>query len=491
MSNFILTFAWNVRRRDIPSQDRWILSWGFLPFASLLFAIPVHADRIDRYVEAQLKKQNIPGLSLAVVRDGEVTKAKGYGLVDVELDVPASTKSVFQWASISKQFTATAIMMLAQEGRLSLDDPIPVHYTNSPPAWNSVTIRHLLTHTSGIKGYTELPSFFATIRKDYAPDEIIGLVKELPLDFAPGEKWAYSNTGYYLLGLVVEKVSGQSYGDFVAARIFKPAGMDTARLNHQFELITHRATGYAFRSNRWSRSEFVSPTQPFSAGALVGTALDLAKWDRALYTERLLPAPVLQEMWTPVKLNNGETFPYGYGWQAGDVRGHRYVGHGGGIHGFTSFILRLVQDKLTVIVLANADADPQGIAIGVAGRYVPGLTLSSIKPQPDSDPQLSERLRQCLVDLVATKDSALLTLGFRRNFARSLRRHAALKADFDTLRSFKFVTEEKPASGQRGADGEVVHRLRSYKLVTAGEPRYYTFALSEGNLVAAVQGSDE
>ncbi len=459
--------------------------------ASLALATSARADRIDRYIEAQFKKQNIPGLAVAVVRNGEVTKAKGYGLADVELNVPATAQSVFQWASISKQFTATAIMMLAQDGRLKLDDPIRVHYTNSPPAWNPVTIRHLLTHTSGIKGYTELPNFFSTVRKDYAPDEIIGLVKELPLDFNPGEKWAYSNTGYYLLGLVVEKVSGQSYGDVVAARIFKPAAMDTARLNHQFELIANRATGYSFRSNRWLRSEFVSPTQPFAAGALVGTVLDLAKWDHALYTERLLPTSVREEMWTPVKLNNGETFPYGCGWQTGEVRGHRYVGHGGGIHGFTSFILRLVQDKLTVIVLANADADPQGIAFGVAGRYVPGLTLSSIKPQPDSDPQLSERLRQCLVDLVATKDSALLTPGFRRNFARSQSRHAALKADLDALKSFKFVTEEKPASGQRGADGETVQRLRSYKLVTAGEPRYYTFALTAGNLVASVQGSDE
>ncbi len=462
-----------------------------LILATLVLATPAQADRIDRYIEAQLKRQNIPGVAVAVVRNGEVTKAKGYGLADVELNVPVTSQSVFQWASISKQFTATAIMLLAQEGRLKLDDPIRVHYTNSPPAWNPVTIRHLLTHTSGIKGYTELPNFFATVRKDYTSDEIIGLVKDLPLDFAPGEKWAYSNTGYYLLGLVVEKVSGQPFGDFVADRIFKPAAMDTARLNHQFELIPHRATGYASRSNGWLRSEFVSPTQPFSAGALLGSVLDLARWDRALDTDRILPLPVRQEMWTPVKLNSGETFPYGYGWQTGEVRGHRYVGHGGGIHGFTSFILRLIDDKLTVIVLANTDAAPQDIAIGVAGRHIQGLTLSSIKPQPDQDPQLSERLRQCLIDLVATKDSALLTPAFRRNFARSQRRHAALKADLETLKSFKFVTEDKPASGQRGADGETVHRLRSYKLVTAAEPRFYTFALTEANQVASVQGSDE
>jgi CubicO group peptidase (beta-lactamase class C family) len=456
-----------------------------------LLVSEVQADRIDSYIEAQLKKQEIPGLALAVVREGKVVKAKGYGLADVELNVPVTEGSVFQWASVTKQFTATAIMLLAQDGKLQLTDPISRYYSKAPPAWSNVTVRHLLTHTSGIKGYTELPNFFGTLRKDYEPDELIGLVTDRPLDFTPGERWAYSNTGYYLLGLIIEKVSGQSYAEFLAGRIFRPCGMETARVNHQFELIPNRATGYDNRSNRLWRSEFVSPTQPYSAGALVGTVLDLAKWDAALYSDKLLPMSVLEEMWTPVKFNNGRSGSYGYGWQTGETRGHPWVGHGGGIHGFTSFILRLRDDKLTVIVLANSSANPQGIATSVAGQYISGLTLRTVKAQPDAEAKLSTRLKQCLVEMAERKDSDILTPEFRENFSRSRRRHAALQKDMKGLKSFTFILEEKPEARQRDDERTMVQRLRSYKLVTDDETRYYTFALTAEDRVARVEASDD
>lgn len=481
----------NIMRYRNLIQRSCLLRHSTATLLSLVLTLPAEADRIDRFIENQLKKQSIPGLSLAVVRDGKLTKAKGYGRVDVELDVPATEDSVFQWASISKQFTATAILQLAQDGHLKLDDRISLHYTNSPATWSNVTVRHLLTHTSGIKSYTGLPDFFATVRKDYRPEEIIGLVRDLPLEFPPGEKWSYSNTGYFLLGLIIEKAGGQSYGDFLAARIFRPAGMTTARVNQQFELIPNRATGYTIQSNRLVRSEFVSPTQPFSAGALIGTALDLAKWDAALYTDSILPQQAREAAWKPVRLSSGEDFPYGYGWQTGELRGHPWVGHGGGIHGFSSFILRLTQERLTVIVLINKDADAQGMAISVAGHYIPELTLRSMKPQPDTEPQLSERLRRCLVDLGGRKDSELITPGFRRDFARSQRRHAALQQDLAGLKSFSFLLEEKPGRDQREVDGVPIARLRSYRLKGNGEPRFYTFALTADNAVALVRASDD
>jgi len=385
---------------------------------------------VDRLIEAQLKRQNIPGLALAVMRDGRVIKARGYGMADVELGVRATERSAFQWASVSKQFTGAAILLLAEDGRLKLSDPVRVHYTNAPVAWSNVTIHHLVTHTSGIKSYTALPEFVPTVRKDYQPEELLDLVRHHPLEFVPGEKWSYSNTGYFLLGLIIEKASGQSYGDFLAARIFKPAGMTTARVNHQFELIENRVTGYnRSQSNRWLRSEFVSPTQPYAAGALLGRVLDLAKWDAALRPGGIFSDHARELMWTPVKLNNGRTFPYGYGWQLGEIRGYPFVGHGGGIDGFSTFILRLTREKLTVIVLINAGADSQGMAVRVADQYVPGLTRGSMKPQPDKDPELSARLWQCLSDMAETKDSKMLTPAFRSDFARSQRRHAALRED--------------------------------------------------------------
>ena len=448
------------------------------------------ADRVDTYIAAQMKKQEIPGLALAVVREGKIKKLKGYGLADVELNVPVTEHSVFQWASVTKQFTATAIMLLVQDRKLKLDDFISTHYTNAPAAWSNVTVRHLLTHTSGIKGYTDLPNFFGTIRKDYTADELLGLVTDRPLDFAPGEKWAYCNTGYYLLGLIIEKASGQTYADFLSKRIFQPLGMATARMNNQFELIPNRATGYEIRSNKVWRSEFVSPTQPYAAGALVGTVLDLAKWDAALRSDKLLPSSVLQEMWTPVKLNDGKTSPYGYGWQVDDIRKHHFVGHGGGIHGFTSFILRLVDDKLTVIVLANTGASPQSIATGVAGHYIPGLTLRSIKPQTDSEPDLSGRLKQCLVELAEKKDSEMLTPEFRENWSRSRRRHAALQQDVKVLKSLVFIIEEPPEGRQREVQGVAVAKIRYYRLSTSDGLRYYTFSLTADNRVVQLQMED-
>lgn len=447
----------------------------------LLAATTVSAstDPVDRYLENQLKQRNIPGLSVAVVRNGKVEKAKGYGLADVELNVPATERTVYQWASVTKQFTAEAIMLLAQEGKLRLEDRIARYYTNTPASWSNVTIRHLLNHTSGIKSYTSLRNFFDTIRKDYKPDELIGLVSDAPLEFDPGEKWNYNNTAYYLLGLVIENVSGKSYGDFLASRIFKPLGMDTARVNHQFEIIPNRATGYDTRSNRLWRSEFVSPTQPYSAGALVGSVLDLAKWDAALYTDKLLPTSTREEMWTATKLNDGETSPYGYGWQLGEIRGHRFVGHGGGIHGFTTHILRLLDDKLTVIVLCNADASPETIARGVAGQYISGITLATITPKADANPKLTQRLEQCLTELADKKDSEMLTPQFRDNFSRSRRRHGNLVADLKDKKSFTFVLSEDPPPGNTN-----IVRLNSYRLAKSDGARFYTFALTADDKIA-------
>jgi CubicO group peptidase (beta-lactamase class C family) len=458
---------------------------------SLITLATLRADPIDDYVQAQLKKQHVPGASVAVVREGKIEKAKGYGLADVELNVPATERSVYQWGSITKQFTATAILLLAQENKLSLSDPISRYYPKAPPAWTNVTIGHLLTHTSGIKSYTSLPSFAKNLRKDYKPDELIGLVEDLPLDFSPGEKWDYSNTGYFLLGLVVEKASGESYASFLASRIFRLLGMETARVNDQFELIANRATGYEYRNNVLRRAEFASPTQPFAAGALVGTVLDLAKWDAALYTDKVLPSSFREEMWTPLKLNNGKTADYGYGWGLGEIRGHRFVGHGGGIPGFTTHILRLMQDKLTVIVLLNAGANPEAIARGIAGFYIPGLTLRTVTAQADTDPKLTESLKQCLIELAEKRDSPMLTPGFRANFSTSRARFAALKHDVPAMKSFTFILSEEPSDTDREAFGAQISRLSSFRMATGNENRFFTFGLTSDRKVAFYRASNE
>ncbi len=332
-----------------------------------MFALVVCADEVDALVLEAMQKEKAPGVSIAIVRDGKITKARGYGLANVELQVPATEKTVYQWASITKQFTGAAIQMLAVEGKLSVDDRLSKYYEKAPSAWNAITLRHLLTHTSGIKSYTSLPGFNRNPRKDYNGEELISLVRDLPLEFSPGEKHVYSNTGYYLLGYVIEKVSGESYGTFLKKRIFEPLAMETAMFNDQFKIVPNRATGYAVQDSEVRTAEFVSPTQPFAAGGLIGTVLDLAKWDAALYGEKLLPKAAREELWTEVKLNSGETFPYGFGWSMGKYRDRPYVAHGGGIPGFATYIARFTKVKCTVIVLMNAGGDAQKIANQIAG----------------------------------------------------------------------------------------------------------------------------
>ena len=257
-------------------------------------------DAVDRFVAEQMESQHIPGLSLAVVRGGAVVRAQGYGLASLELNVPVTPQTVFQIGSITKQFTATAVMMLVEEGKVSLGESVTHALDGLPDTWEGVTVRHLLDHTSGIKSFTGIPDVMA--RLTFLPasrDEVLGLVAGEPLEFAPGEQYAYNNTGYYLLGHVIEKASGQPYGDFLRERIFAPLGMNATRLNDMDDILPHRACGYVWGEDRLWNARHISMTWPFSAGALVSTTLDLARWDAALGGGSLLPKAMWERMWTP------------------------------------------------------------------------------------------------------------------------------------------------------------------------------------------------
>jgi CubicO group peptidase (beta-lactamase class C family) len=305
-----------------------------------------------------------------VVRNGEVLKAKGYGLANVELGVAATPDTIYQSGSVGKQFTATLAMMLIEEGKLGLDDPVSKYLPSAPPAWQGITLRHLLTHTSGISN-----SIYQRInmRQDYTEDELLQQIMSMPLDFQPGEKWNYSNAGYVTLGILIHKAAGKFYGDLLREKIFGPLGMTTARVISEADIVPNRAAGYRLVDGQLKNQEWVSPTLNTTAdGALYLTVLDLAKWDAALYTEKLLKRSSLDLMWTPVKLNDGKTEPYGFGWGLSDVRGHHVISHGGAWQGFTMSIARYVDDKLTVIVMTNLDAAhsrPERIGKGIAGIY--------------------------------------------------------------------------------------------------------------------------
>jgi CubicO group peptidase (beta-lactamase class C family) len=367
----------------------------------LIAADPKTADRVHQFVESEREKRHIPGVSVAVVQNGEVVLAKGYGQANVELDVACTADTIFQIGSITKQFTASAVMLLVEQGKIALDDAISKYVENSPEAWKDVTVRHLLNHTSGIKSYTSIPDNMAKSRLDRSKNEIIGTVRDLPLEFAPGEKWVYNNTGYFLLGLVIEKASGKPYAEFLQESIFKPLGMSDTRVNELSAIVKNRATGYMW-AGQLLNAEHASMTWPYSAGAMISTVNDLAKWDAALYGEKIIKQCSLDQMWTKVKLNDGQVRDYGFGWSLSDHRGHKLIGHGGGIHGFTTDLARFVNDKLTIIVLTNSSgigANPAAITRGIAAIYIPDLAEPT-KTAEDKDPKTTEFLKQIVQDTI-------------------------------------------------------------------------------------------
>lgn len=335
------------------------------------------ADTVDTFVRGEMTRQKIPGVSLMIARGGNIIRAQGYGYSNVELQVPVKPESIFQSGSVGKQFTATAVMMLVQEGRIALEDPISKYLSNGPAVWNNVTIRELLSHTAG---FTDYPENF-DLRRDWTEDELLKVIAGIPLAFEPGTKYAYSNLGYVTLGILIHRVTGKFYGDFLRERIFDPLGMSTTRIISEADIIPNRAAGYRLVKGDLKNQEWVSPSLNTTAdGSLYFSVLDLAKWDAALYTEKLLPRARLEEMWTPAKLKSGEpnNGHYGFGWFVNQVRGHRRIEHEGAWQGFKTAICRYVDDKLTVVVLTNlADADPYAIAHGVAGLYMPELKPES------------------------------------------------------------------------------------------------------------------
>jgi CubicO group peptidase (beta-lactamase class C family) len=331
-----------------------------------------HFGAVETYVKSEMDRQHIPGLALMVARDGKIVRAQGFGFSNLEHRVAVKPETIFQSGSVGKQFTATAVMMLVEEGKIGLDDSITKYFPDAPAAWKPVTVRNLLSHTGG---FTDYPKDF-DFRKDYTEADLFKIVAAIPLAFPPGTKWKYSNLGYLTLGILIHRVTGEFYGDVLKERIFVPLDMETTRIMSEADIIPNRAAGYRLVKGQVKNQEWVSPTLNTTAdGSLYFSVLDLAKWDAALYTEKLLKRSSLDEMWTPVKLNNGQpnSGHYGFGWEITNPHGHRLIAHQGSWQGFETQISRYVDDKLTVVVLTNlGGADPEKIATGVAQIYLSG-----------------------------------------------------------------------------------------------------------------------
>jgi CubicO group peptidase (beta-lactamase class C family) len=338
--------------------------------------------RVDSAVRQQMKDQKIPGVSIAVVRNGKIIKSAGYGFANVEVSAPAKAETIFAIGSITKQFTASAIMVLVQQGRIGLDDSITKYFPEAPPAWKAITVRQLLTHTSGIPdiyGNTEANLYTKGIidfHRDYTEEELARAYFAQPLDFQPGTKWSYSNSGYQMLGFLIRRVTGQYYGDFFKEHFFVPLGMTTTEIISYTNIVPNRAPGYDLVGGSWKNGPVWQSITTLSnaEGSLLMNVLDLAKWDAALNTEQVLKRSSLETMWTPVPLDDGSAYPAGMGWFMANARGHHIVFHTGGGFGFFSVISRYLDDRLTIIVLTNVDethTDVMKIAGAIASIYLP------------------------------------------------------------------------------------------------------------------------
>jgi CubicO group peptidase (beta-lactamase class C family) len=371
-------------RRLLKRSRPFALACVLLVAGQCAWAAPADTtDNVDEYVRAEMEREHIPGLALGVYRRGEIVKARGYGLASIELNVPVKPETVFQSGSVGKQFTATAVMMLVESQKVSLDDSITKYFDHAPEAWKPVLVKNLLSHTSGIAEYTtpERTGRGAPfdLRQDFTEEQLFQKIAALPMDFQPGEKWRYTNTNYLLLGMLIHRVTGEFYGDFLTRRIFRPLGMTATRIISERDVILNRAAGYELVKSELKNQEWVAPSWNTTAdGALYFNVLDLAKWDGALYTEELVKKSSLERMWTVFPLNDGKpnSGHYGFAWAINEPKGHRLIEHGGAWQGFSTYIGRYVDDGVTVVVLTNLDSEharPRKIAIDVAAFYVPAL----------------------------------------------------------------------------------------------------------------------
>jgi CubicO group peptidase (beta-lactamase class C family) len=369
--------------------------------ASLVFVVAASAGaqaplaRVDSLVAAEMQRQRIPGVAVAIVRQGEVTLARGYGQANIEHMVPVTDQTIFQSGSLGKMFTATAVMLQVEDGKLALSDPITKFFPGAPETWRAITVRHLLTHTSGIPDYTTDAFDY---RKDYSEDDLAKLAFAQTLEFPAGARWNYSNTGFALLGFIVRRVSGKFYGDVLVERVFTPSGMSTSRVITEADIVPHRAAGYRLEGGVLKNQEWVSPvTNTTADGSLYFSLRDMLAWEAAVRRRAILKPESWQTILTPVTLNSGKTYPYGFGWFV-DVRGGQpYQSHGGSWQGFRTQFSRFIGDDLSVIVLANlAQADPGRIADGIAAILNPKLAVPPLAPIADNEPQALEKLHRIL-----------------------------------------------------------------------------------------------
>lgn len=357
--------------------------------------------RVDSFVNAEMKSQRIPGVSLVVVRDGKIDYVKSYGYSNLEHKVLVKPETIFQAGSVGKQFTAFAVMLLVQDGKMNLDDKLTKYFPDAPSGWDSITVRNLLNHTSGFGDYTNNFNYWA----NYTEDSLYQEYKKRPLLFKAGEKQRYSNMGYATLGIIISKVAGKFYGEYLKERVFTPLGMSTARIITEENIVPNRAAGYRLVNDSIKNQEWVSPSINTTAdGSMYVTALDMAKWEAGLNAGKLLKKEYYDMMWAPTKLNDGTFEQYGFGWSLDSVNGKRIVEHNGSWQGFECTIKRYPEKKIAVVVFANLKrASTYKISTRILQIVQPELSIASLKTIKDKEPGITKLLNEFINNVAEKK----------------------------------------------------------------------------------------
>jgi CubicO group peptidase (beta-lactamase class C family) len=344
-----------------------LIALAFL-FSHLCYGQKNITDQFNKFTDAHISTHAYSGTVL-VAQKGKVIYQKAMGMADMEWNIPNAINTRFQIGSITKQFTAACILQLAEQGKLSLDDKLSLHFPRFPKA-DSVTIHMLLNHTSGIKSYTSISEFWKMAAFPVEKDSMVAMVSRYPYDFSPGTSWNYNNSGYYLLGYIIEKVSGKKYSEYLQQNVLQKAGLNNTLVNRWDTVLQNRARGYDKTPMGWQNTNYISMEGPYAAGAMISTVGDLSQWNNALFSHKIVSTASLQKMTTPY-MNR-----YGYGLAIDSFQNHLRIGHGGGIPGFLSYLVHFPDDDITVVALSNNGGNPEAMANGLFG-ILAGIPVAS------------------------------------------------------------------------------------------------------------------
>ncbi|MES1147179.1 MAG: serine hydrolase domain-containing protein [bacterium] len=440
------------------------------------------ADQLDDYIAERMTASHTPAIVFGVFRDGKMLRKGAYGYSSLELGVKANTDNVFEIGSVSKQFTATILLKLREEGKVELSDRIDKYVPGLPETWKAIPLRNLLNHTSGIPDIEEIFGY-DSYRNIYTTKQIIDVANSRPIEFQPGQKWHYSNTNYYLLGLVLEKIEGKTYEQILKDRITKPLGLDHTRISNPTDIIPNRCAGYMFDNGVVTNRDAMQQTACLGAGTIVSTIEDMAKWDEAINHNRVITKESQQMMWEKTPMPTGFA-NYGFAWFVEDFRGKPNVSHSGGTAGF-SCDYRRFSDGLSVMVFSNLYANDVGdIEFRAVDSVQPGFSYLT-SPAIADDPVVTKRLLAAMADVASGKPSSpLVTEGQFKTYTDASRK--VWKERLDTLKSIVLVESTKYAPEDSGRGDKVVE-TRVYRLETGSGPVIVQFKLTADGRVGFQQ----